>query len=1059
MKTTEVNQTTPFKTNNRLIILVSLILVSVSLFGQNVQIQGNATISGQVTVMDTILFADGTELASACLQVLADGDNDTRIEVEQSPDEDIIRFTIQGTEIARFENNRLELADGGGSVFIGYKAGESDDANNRKSVYIGYEAGQQTNGFGNVAVGANAMTTNNTGTENVAIGASAGYQSDGTNNVFVGRDAGRVALNGNNNTYVGHDAGRLATGSGNVLIGKSSGEIMQGSNKLAIANSATTNPLIYGEFDNNLLRVNGRLNINGVYELPETVGSSGQVLSYDGSGALQWVNPSATTSFSDVDGDTKIQVEETVNDNKIRFDIKGYQGLIIDTIAGAARIQWPSEKRNIQIGENVNSSNSSGFYNILIGKDVSSANTTGGDNVYVGNFNAYQNTTGNNNVAVGNLAGHSIITGANNVYVGRSSGLLNNGSGNTMLGHGTGQAAGGSNNAFLGINAGSINTGSENVFIGGNSGQFNTGASNVFIGFEAGKDEVGSNKLIIDNANSSLPLIYGEFDNKIVKFNSRLELNNVGLAHKGVHSITSGLSSTAIRGDATNNGNNTNYGGYFTSNGSNGHGVVGIAGSLVGNNFGGYFRAWGDNGVGIYANANGGLWSAQLFGNVEANGDVYIKNPTKANLKMHGRVGLLGSVLSRNNGDGVMYIGDIDDTGTDVHIMESGDEAITIKNGGKVGIGTISPNYSLDISGEEANDHIMRIRNKADSNDADGLLIDLDYASPGSENNFITFEANNNVAGRIEGFQWNPAGNYMDYPDVAFEDYIDIDELNSTFEEGEIILENLLSCLNPLKCPESLTFPFTPTCQECQEILSVATFTFNNLWQPQFAADYLSAVGPIFQWNLRNGILDMASGPFDVAMRSSPEYWNRYALEGDGGVTYGSKGADYAEWLEREDLSQEIKAGQIVGVKKGKISLNTKNADQIMVISVMPVVLGNMPDSTRADDFEKVAFIGQSPVWVVGDVKSGDYIIASGQNDGYGLAVSSSELTIEQIPMVVGRAWEDGDRMINLVNIAVGLKTNEMVTLISKLSSDFADLNDRVAKIEATLKDSAVAVK
>ena len=50
--------------------------------------------------MDTILFADGTELASACLQVLSDGDADTKIEVEQSSDEDIIRFTIDGNEIA-----------------------------------------------------------------------------------------------------------------------------------------------------------------------------------------------------------------------------------------------------------------------------------------------------------------------------------------------------------------------------------------------------------------------------------------------------------------------------------------------------------------------------------------------------------------------------------------------------------------------------------------------------------------------------------------------------------------------------------------------------------------------------------------------------------------------------------------------------------------------------------------------------------------------------------------------------------------------------------------------
>ncbi|MEL6988012.1 MAG: hypothetical protein AAGK97_09285, partial [Bacteroidota bacterium] len=183
------------------------------------------------------------------------------------------------------------------------------------------------------------------------------------------------------------------------------------------------------------------------------------------------------------------------------------------------------------------------------------------------------------------------------------------------------------------------------------------------------------------------------------------------------------------------------------------------------------------------------------------------------------------------------------------------------------------------------------------------------------------------------------------------------------------------------------------------------------------------------------------------------QYWNNVALVKDGGVTYGSRGADYAEWLERAEPSEKIQGGQIVAVKNGKISLNTDEADQLMVVSIQPVVLGNMPDSLNQEDFEKVAFIGQAPTWVVGEVNSGDYIIPSGQNDGYGVAVNPSDITLDQVSMIVGRAWEDGDKLINLVNMAVGLKTNEMGSIMKRFQHSFDDLESRVDKIEAMLSE------
>lgn len=51
-----------------------------------------------------------------------------------------------------------------------------------------------------------------------------------------------------------------------------------------------------------------------------------------------------------------------------------------------------------------------------------------------------------------------------------------------------------------------------------------TGGGNVLIGYEAGYGETGSNKLYIDNTSTTSPLIYGEFDNDLVKINGTLEM-------------------------------------------------------------------------------------------------------------------------------------------------------------------------------------------------------------------------------------------------------------------------------------------------------------------------------------------------------------------------------------------------------------------------------------------------------------------------------------------------------------------------------------------------------
>ncbi|MEZ5083999.1 MAG: hypothetical protein R2750_11205 [Bacteroidales bacterium] len=67
------------------------------------------------------------ELRDGNIHSLADADNDTKIQVEKTPDDDIIRFDMGGTEFFRMANGRLEVANTGYSIFIGEDAGANDD--------------------------------------------------------------------------------------------------------------------------------------------------------------------------------------------------------------------------------------------------------------------------------------------------------------------------------------------------------------------------------------------------------------------------------------------------------------------------------------------------------------------------------------------------------------------------------------------------------------------------------------------------------------------------------------------------------------------------------------------------------------------------------------------------------------------------------------------------------------------------------------------------------------------------------------------------------------------
>jgi hypothetical protein len=149
-----------------------------------------------------------------------------------------------------------------GQSFFGYQAGLATTG--AYNTFLGYQTGYvTTTGVGNVFVGARAGDANNAGNNNDFFGFdTGGANTTGSGNSFFGDWAGSSNTTGSFNSFFGKESGILnSTGSYNVFLGYQAGYSEPGSNKLYIANSDTSTPLIYGEFDNQIVTINGKLGI------------------------------------------------------------------------------------------------------------------------------------------------------------------------------------------------------------------------------------------------------------------------------------------------------------------------------------------------------------------------------------------------------------------------------------------------------------------------------------------------------------------------------------------------------------------------------------------------------------------------------------------------------------------------------------------------------------------------------------------------------------------------------------------------------------------------------
>ncbi|MCB0398882.1 MAG: hypothetical protein KDD26_04520, partial [Winogradskyella sp.] len=450
-----------------------------------------------------------------------------------------------------------------------------DNLSGSRNIAIGHSSLFNNQGTNNVSVGVNSLFNNTSGSENISIGYNSLYSATtASSNTAVGSYAlfntttgryntalGTSALynnsTGQNNTAIGFWSGYNSTGNDNVYLGYRAGFSNADNNRLFIENTDSNTPLIYGEFDTNILRINGALQVNNPtttgYSFPTIDGTAGQVMTTDGSGNISFQNINTGNDWS-LSGNNTLSTNflGTTNNLDLKFRSNNIEYLRLST-TGQLEIFNTSE--SIKIGESAGEG-AIGSRNVFVGHEVARfQGATSLDNIGIGH-EALRTITGSSNIAIGSSALRD-TNSSNNIAIGDNSMWKNDtGAANTAIGYVTlGENDTGSNNTALGALAGRLNvSGNNNSFIGHQSGYFSTGNNNVFLGYQSGLNEIGSNKLYIEssNADANNALIYGEFDNDILRTNGQLQIGNPSTTGYALPT-TDGTAGQVLTTDGTGN--------------------------------------------------------------------------------------------------------------------------------------------------------------------------------------------------------------------------------------------------------------------------------------------------------------------------------------------------------------------------------------------------------------------------------------------------------------------------------------------------------------------------
>jgi uncharacterized coiled-coil protein SlyX len=314
--------------------------------------------------------------------------------------------------------------------------------------------------------------------------------------------------------------------------------------------------------------------------------------------------------------------------------------------------------------------------------------------------------------------------------------------------------------------------------------------------------------------------------------------------------------------------------------------------------------------------------------------------------------------------------------------------------------------------------HLAIFENTHGAN-GDGIKIKINTNQANNGNDFVSFWDNSGMRGRIEG---QTAGELALDPEwIANTAILSAEIVMATAELGMATADVVAAAASTTACIglgacETIPIPSLITASVANELVAVgneATAIANLAIYEAFAFDNL-------------------------------------------GVTYESGAGDYAEWLERSNPAEKMIPGDIVGVFGGKISKKTQGADNFMVVSFNPIVLGNMPKPDRQPLYEKVGFMGQVPVKVKGQVQMGDYILPSGQNDGFGIGVNPENMKADDYGRIVGVAWSNNPKnTAGVIKMAIGINKNDVARKVVQQQKEIQELKDQLKTAEMNFETLA----
>ncbi|WP_299364962.1 tail fiber domain-containing protein [Winogradskyella sp.] len=270
------------------------------------------------------------------------------------------------------------------------------------------------------------------------------------------------------------------------------------------------------------------LDVEGNFQYSDGNESNGYILSSDANGNATWADPSSViTSVNEIndltDGNSDgFSVYLGANSGDNDAGSGGNTG-----VGNSALAQNTSGSENSAFGSSALGSNTTGFLNTAVGSSALSSNTTGSFNTAIGEVSLTSSTTGSGNVALGNTALASSTIANSNIAIGLSAmSNTTTGGSNIAIGSFAGRNINGFQNIVIGNSAVENNsTGSNNIVIGNYAAYLNYDASgSIFIGNSAGENETNGNRFYLENSNENADnaLIYGEFDNDILRINDQL---------------------------------------------------------------------------------------------------------------------------------------------------------------------------------------------------------------------------------------------------------------------------------------------------------------------------------------------------------------------------------------------------------------------------------------------------------------------------------------------------------------------------------------------------------